>query len=152
MTLLISFTQNRRPGTGVSTTSETGITAGCSLKGGPASLLKELRGFARPCTRGLSVAGFFDTLRLFPGPEGFILAGEEPLFLTREASLLQPRGKECNTRVSTRPLTPVQRVHKETCTRQGALPGCIGRHIHRRDTYPGCTGRHIYQVIPSQGG
>jgi len=46
------------------------IKADPSLEGGFTSVAEGLRGFALPCTTGLSVPGFFAVIGLFPGSEG----------------------------------------------------------------------------------
>jgi len=66
------------------------------LKGGLRALLEGLAHLGPPCARRLSVAGFFVSLGLFPGREGFILRRREASFCPGRPLLFNLSVKSAN--------------------------------------------------------
>jgi len=87
--------RNRRPGTGLLTTSETGERAEFYLEGGGRAVVEGLGDSRGPCARGLSVSGFLVPFNLFPGSGWVIPEGRKAHPGFREASLLQQPGQHC---------------------------------------------------------
>ena len=61
------------------------------MEGGLRAVPEGLRDSPLPCTKGLSVPGFFAILELFLSGRREFSAGKEALFLQGEASFSQPR-------------------------------------------------------------
>jgi len=107
LSLLDTFSQNRRPGTGVLRGSLRCEKAASSLEGGFASLLEGYGHSRRPCAKVLSVAGLLVLLSLFLPRRGEYPEVRKGPFLLADPTILNNGTKSVNpSHSSVRHLVP----------------------------------------------
>ena len=142
LTLLSTFNQIRRPGAGLPSNSETGISAGCNLEGGLTSLVEGLASFRIPCAEVLSVAGFFASSGPFPGSGRVYSEGKKEGFPPRRAFSLQQPGNNRHPTDEHDGAYHTHRVYREACT-QRRLP----TRVYREAYTPGGVPSRVYQEV-----